>query len=121
MNKNQIKIQEKCIDFAVRIINLKKFLNKSKKEFNISDQIQRSGTSIGALYSEAVYAESESDLIHKLGISQKEANETLYWLKILYKSEYITQEQYDSLAKDADEIMKIITSIIIKLKNKRTT
>ena len=83
---------------------------------NIIDQIQRSGTSIGANYSEACDAESKADFIHKLGIVQKEANETIYWLKVLYGSELITQEQYDDLLADVRELYKIVAASLKTLK-----
>ena len=76
MNAKQCEIQQMMLDFAVRIIKLKRYLNTEKHEFNIADQIQRSSSSIGAMYSEAVYAESKTDYIHKLCIAQKETNET---------------------------------------------
>lgn len=119
MNSRQQEIQQKCVNLSVRFIKLKKHLNETYKEYNISDQIQRSSSSIGALYSEAVYAESETDYIHKLCIAQKEANETMYWLKVLFQSDFITKEQFDSLYDDVNEVMRIITSIILRLKHKQ--
>ena len=74
---------DKCIVFAVKINKLRKYLREKQHEYNNSDQIQRSGTSIGANYSEACNAESKADMVHKLSIAQKEANETMYWLKDL--------------------------------------
>ena len=102
--------------FAIRMVKLKNYLNEQKHEYNNSDQIQRSGTSIGANYSEACDAESKADFIHKLGIAQKEANETIYWLKVLYGSELITQTQYDELLNDARELYKIIAASLKTLK-----
>lgn len=116
MNAQQIEVQEKCIAFAVRVTNLHRYLIKEKKEFNHSDQLERAGAAIGALYSEAVYAESSSDFIHKLQIAQKEANEAIYWIKVLYRSDYLTEEEYSSILADAEEMMRIITSIIITSK-----
>ncbi len=81
-------IQNKTIDFSLRIINLFKFL-QNKKEFILSKQILRSWTSIWAMISESKHAESNSDFIHKMAIAQKEANETNYWLELLFKSKYI--------------------------------
>ena len=72
---------------------MRKYLREKQHEYNNSDQIQRSGTSIGANYSEACNAESKADFIHKLGVAQKEADETIYWLRVLYGSELIMQEQ----------------------------
>ena len=93
MNKEDFL--NKCIQFSIKINKLRKYLRDEQHEYNNADQIQRSGTSIGANYSEACDAESKANFIHKLGIVQKEANETIYWLKVLYGSELITQEQYD--------------------------
>ena len=118
MNEYQKQIQEKCITFAVRIDKLRKYLNKECKEYNKADQIDRSASAIGANYSEAICAESESDYIHKLGIAQKEANETIYWLKLIYRCDYIDEQLYTSLVADAEELIRIVTSIILALKKK---
>ena len=107
---------DKCIAFSVKINKLRKYLREEQHEYNNSDQIQRSGTSIGANYSEACDAESKADFIHKLGIAQKEANETIYWLKVLYGSELITQTQYDELLDDARELYRIIAASLKTLK-----
>ena len=111
------EILDKCIAFSVKINKLRKYLREKQHEYNNSDQIQRSGTSIGANYSEACDAESKADFIHKLGIAQKEANETIYWLKVLYGSELITQTQYDELINDVSELYRIITACIKTAKN----
>ena len=110
------EILDKCIAFSVKINKLRKYLREEQHEYNNSDQIQRSGTSIGANYSEACDAESKADFIHKLGIAQKEANETIYWLKVLYGSELITQTQYDELLNDARELYRIIAASLKTLK-----
>ena len=107
---------DKCIAFSVKINQLRKYLREEQHEYNNSDQIQRSGTSIGANYSEACDAESKADFIHKLGIAQKEANETIYWLKVLYASELITKTQYDELLNDARELYRIIAASLKTLK-----
>ena len=103
---------DKCIAFSVKINKLRKYLCTQQHEYNNSDQIQRSGTSIGANYSEACNAESKADMIHKLQIAQKECNETIYWLKVLYGSEYISKEYYEELMKDVDELYKILTASV---------
>ena len=108
---------DKCIAFSVKINKLRKYLREEQHEYNNSDQIQRSGTSIGANYSEACDAESKADFIHKLGIAQKEANETIYWLKVLYGSELITKSQYDELLNNVSELYRIITACIKTAKN----
>ena len=106
--------------FALRIIRLYKYLCKEHNEFVLSKQILRSGTSIGALQRESEYAESKPDFIHKLGIAQKECNETLYWLELLYGSEYIEENMFFSLKNDAEEILKMLTSSIKTVKSKIT-
>ena len=111
------EILDKCIAFSVKINQLRKYLREEQHEHNNSDQIQRSGTSIGANYSEACDAESKADFIHKLGIAQKEANETIYWLKVLYGSELITKTQYEEVINDVSELYRIITACIKTAKN----
>ena len=117
MNKNLT--YEKALAFAVRIVNLYKFLIAEKKEFVISKQLLRSGTSIGANISEAISAESLADFIHKLTISLKEANETTYWLTLLKRTEYLSDSQFQSIQTDCIEIRKILASIIITSKRKQ--
>jgi len=114
IKKNNIR--SKTFDFAVRIINLYKYLCEDKHEFVISKQILRSGTSIGANYREADNAESKKDFIHKLAISQKEADETIYWLGLLNETKYITPKMFKSLNEEAVEIIKILKTIIINTK-----
>ena len=84
----------------------------------MSDQIMRSGTAIGALHREAISAESDLDFVHKLAIAQKECNETLYWLELLYASEYIDKDLYDSLYADAEEVMRMLTASIRTMKQR---
>lgn len=105
-------LKDKSFNFAIRIVKLYKYLNEEKKELILSKQILRSGTSIGAMVSESEHSESKSDFIHKLSIAQKEANETLYWLKLLYMTDYISQNVYESINEDASELMRIITASI---------
>lgn len=109
MSENVIKT--KSFNFALRIIKLSQFLNQEKKEFVLSKQLLRSGTSIGALVRESEQAESKKDFIHKLAIAQKEANETDYWLELLFQS----------IKSDIIEINKILASIIITTKQKLAT
>jgi four helix bundle protein len=108
-------IKDKSFDFAVRIVGLFKYL-KDKNEFVLSKQILRSGTSIGAYVREALNAESKPDFIHKLSIAQKECDETLYWIELLFKSEIISKNEFDSINNKCTEILKIIKSIIITSK-----
>ena len=104
-------IVEKSKAFALRIIKLYKYLDTNHKIGVISTQILKSGTSIGANVKEAIRAQSKADFYAKLGISLKEASETEYWLELLYESEYITKEQFESIYGDCQEILKILTSI----------
>jgi four helix bundle protein len=116
MAENIIKI--KSFNFALRIVKLHQFLSSEKKEFILSKQLLRSGTSIGAMVRESEQAESKADFIHKLAIAQKEANETDYWLELLFQSEYLNKTQHQSLKSDIVEINKILASIIISTKQK---
>ena len=84
-------IVDKSFDFAVRIVNLNKYLYNEQKEYVLSKQLLRSGTSIGANVSEAERAQSKADFISKMSIALKEANETNYWLKLLYKTDYLSK------------------------------
>ncbi len=108
---------DKCIAFSVKINKLRKYLREEQHEYNNSDQIQRSGTSIGANYSEACDAVSKADFVNKLSIAQKEANETIYWLKVLYGSELISKNQYEELLADVRELYKILAASLKTLKN----
>ena len=116
MRENVVK--EKSFSFAVRVIKLYKYLVDDKKEFVLSKQLLRSGTSVGAMIRETEHAESQNDFIHKMAIAQKEMNESLYWLELLQKTDYLSQDQFDSINFDALEIIKIITSILKTTKNK---
>ena len=105
-------IEEKSFQFAIRIVNLYKHLCSEKKEFTLSKQLLRSGTSLGANVAEAQQAQSRSDFIAKLSISLKETTESKYWLRLLYSTDYITQPQFTSLFADCAELEKILVSII---------
>ena len=103
---------DKCVEFSVKINKLRKYLREKQHEYNNSDQIQRSGTSIGANYCEACNAVSKADFVNKLSIAQKEAKETIYWLRVLHGSEFITRETFEELMKDADELHRILSASI---------
>ena len=105
-------VQDKSKRFAIRIVKLYKFLVDEKKEFVISKQILRSGTSVGANIAESDYAISKADFIMKTQIAVKEAAETKYWLDLLIETEYITKEQYDSISTDCISILKLLTTIL---------
>ena len=112
-------LRDKSKVFAIRIIKLYKFLLEEKKEFVISKQILRCGTSIGANFAEAIYGVSEADFMNKLSIAQKEASETIYWLELLYETDFITKEQFDSMYADADELVRLLAASIITMKKKK--
>ncbi len=107
---NVIVIKSKV--FAVRIIRLYQFLQNEKKEYTLSKQLLRSGTSIGANVKEAIRGFSKKDFRFKLGISLKEASETEYWLELLFETDYITDKQFQSLCEDCVELIKILTAIL---------
>ena len=109
MNNN---IYQKSFQFAVRIVKLCKYLQTEQKEYILSKQILRSGTSIGANVAEAQQAQSKPDFISKLNIALKEAAETDYWLRLLFETEYLSKSQFDSIIADCDEIESILVSII---------
>ena len=105
-------ITSKSYNFALEIVKLYKKLTCEKKEFILSKQLLRSGTSIGAMVRESKFAQSKLDFINKISIGLKEANETLYWLEILHDSEYIDNNNFDALHEKCSEIISIMVSII---------
>ena len=112
---NQIVTDSKT--FAVRIIKLYKYLTEEKKEFVISKQVLRSGTSIGANISESVFAQSRMDFVSKMSIALKEASETKYWLDLLMETEYISKMQYESIVDDISKIISTLVNIVNSTKN----
>ncbi|CCY66327.1 putative uncharacterized protein [Prevotella sp. CAG:1124] len=111
-NKKESLINGKTLKFALRIIEMVKYVRRKDNENVLTKQVLRSGTSIGASVRESEYAQSQSDFIHKLSISLKEANETRYWLCLLNKAGYIDGNSYESIKKDCDEIMAILIASI---------
>ncbi len=110
MRKSITHIKSKAL--ALRIIQLYKYLTENKKEFVLSKQILRSGTSIGANICESYSAQSKADFIAKLYIALKEANETHYWLELLYESEFIPKDKFESLYKETEELIALLTASI---------
>ena len=110
MEGNTVKY--KSYTFALRIIKAYKFLSLDQREFVLSKQLLRSGTSIGALIREAEHAESKADFIHKMSISLKEANETEYWLMLLHDSDFLEEKIFKSMLNDCQELIKMLISII---------
>jgi four helix bundle protein len=110
-NKENI-LKDKSYKFALRVVKLYKFLVEDKKEYVLSKQVLRAGTSIGANITEGNQAQSKADFVHKLSVANKEAFETEYWLCLLRDSQYITEKQAESLIIDCNELQKILTTSI---------
>ena len=109
-------LKEKSFALALRIIKLYKFLIENKKEYVLSKQILRSGTSVGAMIREAQNAESKMDFVHKLAIAQKECDESIYWMELLVQSDYISKEAFESVSAEAEQVLKMIKSAILTTK-----
>lgn len=107
-------ITDKSFGFAVRVVNLYKHLTAEKKEFVLSKQLLRSGTSIGANVAEAERGQSRADFNAKMNIALKEANETYYWLRLLHQTDYLTDKEFKSMETDIDEIIAVLVSICKK-------
>ena len=118
MGKEKITARDKSKDFAIRIVNLYKYLCEEKREFVLSKQLLRSGTSIGANLAEAEYAISNKDFLSKAYISMKECAETVFWLDLLFHTEYLTEKEYNSINEDALELLKMLTSTTKTLSSK---
>lgn len=110
---NESIVKKKSFELAIRGVNFYKILISEKQEFVMSKQFLRSVTSIGANVKEAINAQSKADFIHKLSISQKECDETMYWLELLKETNYISDLEFNSLNEQSTEVLKIIRSIII--------
>jgi len=108
---------DKSFKFAIRIVNLYRYLCNGKREFVLSKQLLRCGTSIGANVNEAQEAQSKNDFISKLSISLKEARESRYWIELLKETNYLTNQEANDISKDLIEIIKLLTSIIKTTKN----
>ena len=117
MNSNII--EEKSFDFAVRIVRLYQYLADDKEEYVISKQLLRSGTSVGANVVEALDAISRREFINKMSISLKECSETIYWIELLYRTEYLSDRQYSSIHADSKELKRILSSIVKTAKETR--
>ncbi|MDO4177585.1 MAG: four helix bundle protein [Phascolarctobacterium sp.] len=117
MEENNVIVQ-KSKSFALRIVKLNRFLCNEKKEYVMSKQVLRSGTSIGANVKEGIYAQSKADFNTKMYVALKEASETEYWLELLYESGYIDEEAFNSIYVDCKEILRILMSITKTLKEK---
>lgn len=116
MPRKESVLREKSKNFTTRIIKLYQYLSETKHERTISNQIYRSGTSIGANIAESTNAQSRADFISKLSIALKEANETEYWLKSLYNGNFIDEKGFNSMFNDNEELIKMLVKSIKKLK-----
>ena len=120
MTQKESILKNKSQAFALRIIKVYKYLCDEQKEYILSKQVLRSGTSIGANIAEAFYAQSEADFIAKLHISRKEAGETIYWIELLRDASYLDIYTTTSILEDCEELMKLLTSSIKTMKEKKT-
>ncbi len=117
MRKESI-VYDKAFNFAIKIVKLYKYLCENKKEFILSKQLIRSGTSIGANIAEGLEGQSTKDFVSKLSIALKEAVESRYWIDLLKETEYLTEEQYNIINSDITELIKMLTRIIKTTKEK---
>ena len=113
-------IKNKSFLFAIRIVKLYQLLTSERKEYVMSKQLLRSGTAVGALVREAQNAESKADFIHKLGIAQKECDESIYWIELLEHTDFLTENEAQSIKNDATELLKILRSVILTSKKSTT-
>ncbi|MDR2843937.1 MAG: four helix bundle protein [Candidatus Symbiothrix sp.] len=118
--KSENIIQERSFAFAIRIVRLYKYLSEEKKEFVMSKQLLRCGTSIGANIEESIGGQSDKDFLSKLSISYKEAREPMYWIKLLLATDYLNKEQAESMLNDAEELCNILGKIQITMKNRNS-
>ena len=109
-------IQDKSFSFAIRIVNLCKYLRDEQKEYILSKQLLRSGTSVGANVAEAQQAQSKADFINKINIALKESYETNYWLRLLYATQYLKQKEFDSIIADCAEMERLLIAITKRAK-----
>jgi four helix bundle protein len=105
-------LKNKSYQFALRIIKLFRYMGEKHKEYILSKQLLRSGTAIGALVREAEHAQSKADFLNKMNIALKEANETEYWLSLLRDSDFLSEEEFSSIYKDIDELLRLLVSTV---------
>jgi len=118
MNEKKSILKDKSFEFSLAVIALYKILSEQKREFIMSKQLLRSGTSVGANIREAQNAQSNADFIHKLYISQKECDESIYWLELLFHSKHISENEFNDLVSKASSILKMLKSAILTTKQK---
>ena len=117
MSKESV-LKTKSFDFAIRVIKLNQYLRKKFNEYQLSKQILRAGTSVGALIREAEHAETRKDFLHKLNIGLKEINECSYWLDLLFATDYLNKKMYESIKKDSVELLKMLIASVKTTKTK---
>ena len=117
MSKDSILLG-KSMDFSIRIVKLYQYLESTKKEYVMSKQLLKSGTSIGANVREGIYGQSRNDFTAKMSIALKEAVETEYWLELLSRTGYLTEEQYVDIRADAGELAKMLTATVKQMRQK---
>lgn len=115
---NSRTVAEKSMEFAVRVVNAYKYLTAKKKEYIMSKQLLRCGTSIGANIAEAKRGQSKADFTAKMSIALKEASEAEYWLRVLYRTNYFSKSQFDSLNEDVCELLRMLVAICKKSSEK---
>lgn len=116
MSEKQNPLKDKSFQFALNIVKLFKILSEEKREYFMSKQLLRSGTSIGANIREGQNAQSKLDFIHKFSIAQKECDETLYWLELLHQSEFLEENEFKKIHSDASQLLKMLRSSILTTK-----
>lgn len=114
-------LSDQSFTFAIRIVKCSKYLQSDKKEFVLSKQLLRSGTAIGALIREGEFAQSKPDFISKMSIALKEANETVYWLDLLFNTEYLDEKIYKSLKDECKELLSMLVATVKTTKEKLKT
>jgi four helix bundle protein len=117
--KGENVVRDKSFAFAVRVVRASQHLAGEKKEFVLSKQLLRSGTSVGANVEEALGGQSDADFVSKLSIAYKESRETCYWLRLLHATGYLTESQSQSLLADADELCRLLARILLTMKQRR--
>lgn len=110
-------LNDKSYAFTIRVVRMTQFLQNEKREFVLSKQLLRSGTAIAALIREAQYAQSKADFINKMSIALKEANETGYWINLLYDTDYLDSKSFESIQQDCKELLKLLISTVKTSKN----
>lgn len=110
--KEENVLEKKSYEFALRIVKMYRYLIEEQKEYVLSKQVLRSGTAVGANYAESQHAQSKADFISKVSIALKEANETLWWIRLLHDSDYLSDSLFNSIYHDGNEVVALLVSIV---------